>query len=382
MYNHQKHAFTFHTYTNHMKEMLHNMHTSSDFTDVTLICDDKTEIKAHKHVLSVCSPVFKNILTQENNHPVIYLSDIKYCEMEPIMQFMYLGEARIEANRMNLLLSAVKSLQIREFANTVVVEESTDHKNGNDLLIHKSLSKPIIKSAVKRKYQCNGRSYNGKEQEVTGKVDVKKSCNECDYLTSSNNMNALTNHIQSNHVHSNRMCDKCGYKASQPWILRKHVQRMHEYVLHNCPNKQCDYQTKHLSKLEHHLQYNHVKYNCGHCKYQASKKSILRKHIKYQHEGMKLSCNECEYQASNPSSMALHIQSKHEGIRYTCDKCEFQTSFTTQLKRHIKVIHEGFRYACNQCGQQITSKNGLQKHIKNVHRIYEEGEMKEYQILS
>ena len=361
-----------------MKEMLHNMHTSNDFADVTLICDDKREIRAHKHVLSVCSPVFKNILSQENNHPVIYLADIKYCEMEPIMQFMYLGEARIQANRMKVLLSAVKSLQIREFANTVVIEESADNKNENDVA-QKSLSKPIIKSAVKRKYQCNGRRYNGNEQEVTEKVDVKKSCNECDYLISSNKMNALTNHIQSvHHVYSNRICDKCNYKAPNPSYLKKHVQRMHEYVLHNCPKKQCDYQTKHLSKLEHHLQYNHVKYNCGHCKYQASKKSILRSHIRYQHEGIKLSCNECEYQASTPSSMVLHMQSKHEGIRYTCDKCEFQTSFTSQLKRHIKVIHEGFRYTCNQCGQQTTSKDGLRKHINRIHRIYEEGEMKEH----
>ena len=38
-----------------MQEML----TSDEFTDVTLVTDDKKTIKAHRNILSACSPVFK-----------------------------------------------------------------------------------------------------------------------------------------------------------------------------------------------------------------------------------------------------------------------------------------------------------------------------------
>ena len=38
-----------------------------DFFDVTLVSEDHTQIKAHKVVLSACSPFFKNIL-KKNPH--------------------------------------------------------------------------------------------------------------------------------------------------------------------------------------------------------------------------------------------------------------------------------------------------------------------------
>ena len=47
------------TYSDHLREMLHEMMKSHELTHVTLICDDKRQFKAHKIVLSACSSVFK-----------------------------------------------------------------------------------------------------------------------------------------------------------------------------------------------------------------------------------------------------------------------------------------------------------------------------------
>ena len=93
-----------------MREMM----KSDDFTDVTLVTDDKKTIKAHRNILSACSPVFKNILQMEINHshPVIYLRGIQYSEIESILQFIYLGEAKFYEERMNEFLSVSKSLEI------------------------------------------------------------------------------------------------------------------------------------------------------------------------------------------------------------------------------------------------------------------------------
>ena len=42
-----------------------------DFADVTLVTEDDEQIKAHKVVLSTCSPVFKNILIKNHHqHPL------------------------------------------------------------------------------------------------------------------------------------------------------------------------------------------------------------------------------------------------------------------------------------------------------------------------
>ena len=46
-----------------MKELMMN----EDYADVTLVTEDKKEVKAHMNILSACSPVFKNILKKEQN---------------------------------------------------------------------------------------------------------------------------------------------------------------------------------------------------------------------------------------------------------------------------------------------------------------------------
>ena len=86
---------TWDTHPDHVKNMLHEMMTSDYLTDVTLVCDDDIQIKAHKIVLSACSNVFKKIINSlplNDRNAVIYLRGIQHKEMESILEFMYLGE--------------------------------------------------------------------------------------------------------------------------------------------------------------------------------------------------------------------------------------------------------------------------------------------------
>merc|ERR1739838_187135 len=88
---------------------------NEDFADVTLVTEDKKQIKANASILSACSPVFKDILKKEkNSNQIMYLRGIQYPEMESIMQFMYLGEATFYEERMDEFLAVAKSLEIKE----------------------------------------------------------------------------------------------------------------------------------------------------------------------------------------------------------------------------------------------------------------------------
>ena len=49
------------------------MMTSREFADVTLVTDDKQQIRAHRNILSAASPVFKNILQLNSNNTQIQL---------------------------------------------------------------------------------------------------------------------------------------------------------------------------------------------------------------------------------------------------------------------------------------------------------------------
>ena len=59
-----KYTFTWHTYSDHLRDILKELRLSPDdsFADVTLVTDDKKQIKAHRNILSACSSVFKEIL--------------------------------------------------------------------------------------------------------------------------------------------------------------------------------------------------------------------------------------------------------------------------------------------------------------------------------
>ena len=132
--DYEKFAFKWHNYTDHLRGMMKEMMKSEDFADVTLVSDDKKIIKAHRNILSACSPVFKNILQMEinNSHPVIYLRGIQYSEIESILQFIYLGEAKFYEERMNEFLSVSKSLEIQELSKDVEIDEQQiDTSNQN-----------------------------------------------------------------------------------------------------------------------------------------------------------------------------------------------------------------------------------------------------------
>ena len=79
----EKYSLTWHTYSDHLKDMLKEMMINNDLADVTLVTEDKKHIQAHKNVLSASSPVFKDIVKLDQSaKPIIYLKGINHSEME------------------------------------------------------------------------------------------------------------------------------------------------------------------------------------------------------------------------------------------------------------------------------------------------------------
>ena len=122
----EKYNLNWHTYSDHLRDMLHEMMKSNELTDVTLICDDKRQFKAHKIVLSACSLVFRSIINDlPHNNSVIYLRGIQHQEMESILEYMYLGVATFYQERLNEFLNIAKNLEIKE------ISEGDEFENEN-----------------------------------------------------------------------------------------------------------------------------------------------------------------------------------------------------------------------------------------------------------
>ena len=240
----EKYTLTWHSYSDHLRKTLNNMMTSSEFADVTLVTDDKQQIKAHRNILSACSPVFKNILQLDSNiaNPVIYLRGIQHSEMESILQFIYLGEARFYKERINEFIMVCKDLEIMELSTgrnmnfeTPPNEESIEHENEftNDEDIVEDTAQTFNDDAanVEHKIQTSTKSSkpiieNNEANRGVGKTeDGKYACNQCDkkYASQGN----LSTHVQSHHKGIKNPCNQCGKQYSCQANLFRHIRSQH-----------------------------------------------------------------------------------------------------------------------------------------------------------
>ncbi|XP_031332607.1 zinc finger protein 131-like isoform X9 [Photinus pyralis] len=81
--------------------------------DVTLAIEGRY-LKAHKMVLSVCSPYFRELF-QSNpcKHPIVFMKDVSYVVLMDLLQFMYQGEVQVAQENLSLFIKTAEALQIK-----------------------------------------------------------------------------------------------------------------------------------------------------------------------------------------------------------------------------------------------------------------------------
>ena len=289
-----------------MKELLMN----EDFADVTLVTEDRKQIKANISILSTSSPVFKDILKKDkNSSQTIYLRGIQHSEMESILQFIYLGQATFYEERMNEVLAVAKSLEIKQLCNAEsdsideLKDEPCDPLKSTENFEEQTFVSDQMKVQAPKERQRKAASVNGRYE------GVKYTCDQCEYQ--GNRRDSLTIHIQSKHEGVKYACDQCDYRAAKPSNLTAHIRSQHEGV----------------------------KYACDHCNYRCALQQRLMKHIQSVHEAVMYACDQCDYLARYQVDLSTHIQSKHEGINYSCDQCDYQATTQSNLTRHIRSKH-------------------------------------------
>ena len=359
------------TYSDHLREMLHEMMKSNYLTDVTLVCDDKRQYKAHKVVLSACSSVFQSIIVGlPLNNSVIYLRGIQHQEMESILEFMYLGEATFYEERTAEFLNVAKILEIKEISKK---KENEEHKNISDVAQVMN-DNEIVAESDQSQNTCleNNESFTHiKRKSViinlqgVQKVEEKLNCDKCKIMFASKR--SLRAHIKTKHEGVTYACDQCEYQGSKSSLIR-HMEATHEGIKYACD--QCEYVTAHKRDLRSHIQTQHegVRFQCNQCEYQATTHGNLKYHIMSQHEGVRYDCNQCEYKASSKNYLKVHIQTVHEGKRQTCETCGKRCYDKKNLRVHIESEHEGKRPTCDTCGHQSSNRSALYHHIYMKHK--------------
>lgn len=91
----------------------HDLLEAADMVDVTLAIDGHF-LQAHKLVLSICSPYFKQLFKiNPCKHPIVILKDVSHGNMKDILEFMYMGEVNVLRENLPSFLRTAELLQVK-----------------------------------------------------------------------------------------------------------------------------------------------------------------------------------------------------------------------------------------------------------------------------
>ena len=328
----EKSIFSWHTYTDHLRDMLKEMMTSNDFADVTLVCDDKKkEIKAHRNILSACSPVFKNMLKidQQSNHPVIYLRGIQHLEMESILKFVYLGETSIHQDSLTEFIQTAKLLEIREF------DKSVEESRGLDQMIDDRLDDISIIDETSVQDENVRNIPNGRKIGNQNKAGIRGA-----------------NYFRPKNIHdkTNMYCNVCDLTLASRVLFLRHCSTVHNI--------------KFKGKGQQPLDISQESVILGDTATPNTEQGYRR---------MPVHCKFCGIKFSNLSNMERHQRQncktaekdQIEGKEFKCnvEGCDMQFSKLGYFKKHMIAVH-GFVDYDDEVQDKIV--NEVQDIVKNM----------------
>ena len=387
-----------------VKQILHNLKTARQFSDLTLVCEDKTEVRAHQFILTACSSVFKDILAHISHpQPLIYLRGVHSEILESVLQFMYEGEANIYQDKMPEFLKIVKEFDVLGLN---ILPEELD--KGSQNKVHKEAIAVKKYTPETLKEETAGKRIEEEESEDLKKHHQLYQCKDCGQVFPPSSYDELRQHVlkcnprllkrserteseeeQSSGAKVLFPCSSCDHIATSDFSLKLHQKMIHgkqkivKYVVRstntntensakmNVAEGQTDDQTVVVRDLQ-----TNVKDEPLEVEDSGKEDDPLDEEVDSPEEisevvvRPKLFCDKCDFSTEQEEDLKTHSKAEHEqvSLRYQCPKCDFKGSDKESTKEHYKSSHEGALFACKQCEFRTRDKAQMYKHIKSNHK--------------
>ena len=385
--------------------ILRQLVTDDEFTDVTLVSEDGQSLQAHKAIVGYSSPYLNFLLRPKNS--VVNLP-MKHSFIRSMLEFIYLGETRVELTEVKNFLAMANQFKIRglwleesEEASKIKKDKKTiikdinveeDSWEGNESQ-HLTMMDDNDKNNV-HEFNKEAGTYNNKTENIEEtqmkvenlkhanmgrNVDTeerKYKCDTCEYST--NNTGHLQEHFNNVHTPEYFFCTKCSYRAKTDRKLKSHVERQHEQEVlkmqrNRLSNKgpyfcdKCTYTNAKKYNLNEHVKNVHeaARVHCEYCDYIGTEK-LLKVHMLL-HTGPDLVCEKCAFTTRKPGHLKEHVKNVHFPVYLYCDECPYKAKVLTYLKLHKQREHEGKMFICDQCDYKTGFKERLKDHKRGVH---------------
>jgi len=289
----------------------------NDFFDVTLACEDN-QVKAHKVILSACSPFFRTILRKNpHQHPLLYLKGLKYNDILSVLNFMYNGEVNVAQEELDSFLSVAEDLKIKGLTQTA-------QSPGQNKTTTKSAS---------RKYEQE--SFMNNKSEKSNNISVQRAPKPPRF--SSGYDQAPTN-LNPTAPRRREMEELPVIKTEAPQVY-ENIEEATQIVAADAPlyTEPEVYDQYEQTYQDHGMEYAQT----GQFKdISQDPYGHIKDYVEKVQQGTGFSCTICGKLGRDMYLMREHLEAQHDmSPGYTCNVCnQYSKNFST-LKAHMKKYH-------------------------------------------
>ena len=259
-------------FCNNAASSFRDLQEDTDFTDVTLASSDGQTVRAHKVVLSSCSPVLKSMLVKNSRaSPLLYLRGVTLSQLETILNFCYLGQVEVLHSDLEELLEVARDLAIKGLSQVDTLGQDQEQALKNSKQTNK---KCLLKTKVQKSSDIEN------EIGTPGiKSEIVKRQATFTYTEGSKGMIEYPKPF--------------ALETSESYGNRSKINELSETF--NEDNKDG--------------------HQCTLCGKYYSIKCVLNRHVKEKHTNdARFSCNECEWTGRRQYSFVAHMKCAHGSI--------------------------------------------------------------------
>jgi len=302
----QKFCLTWKDYNSHFCKEFGEFRKQEDFFDVTLACEENS-VTAHKIVLSAASEFFKTILRKhKHEHPLIYLTEVKFRDLQSILDFIYTGETEVAERDLESLLATATRFKVKGLT------DSTSPGEGPES-VKKKLKTELIVDEKKCKMITTSPPMKTTITPVYHEGTVIKS-----EVDSDNNMRAVrsTEPIdissflspeEQQQFESEAVVHPSGYPRTVSNVID--AGSVSQDYLSN--KTELDRQCNELMVSSYDSSVGKTVWQCAQCHYSSKLRYTVKEHVETHISGFSHQCPLCEKTCNTRNALRVHTIRKH-----------------------------------------------------------------------